>query len=142
LSKTIAAEPALFKFSARVYSAPFFSSTKNSIKEISMPHDAYFDPRTLPEGATLPPWLEQVALYFLTSDYTIMKTRAEIEAIQGPMTDKDWDSLGSIGGSNWGHPFFRIKAANGERPDVAANPDAPDVTANSEALELAEDFNE
>jgi hypothetical protein len=87
-----------------------------------MPHDAYFDPRKLPEGATLPPWLEEVALYFLTSEYTIMMTRAEVEAQQGPMSDHDWQSLGSHGGSNWGAPFFRIKAANVEALDLASDP--------------------
>jgi hypothetical protein len=88
-----------------------------------MPHDAYFDPRKLPEGATLPPWLEEVALYFLTDIYTIMMTRAEVEAQQGhPITDEAWRSLGSKGGSNWGAPFFRIKAANAEALDLAADP--------------------
>jgi len=87
-----------------------------------MPDDQYFPPRKLPDGTTLPPWLEQVAPYYLSDSYMIMKTRAEVEAEQGPISDQNWDALGSHGGSNWGHPFFRIKAANVETPDLAAEP--------------------
>lgn len=76
-----------------------------------MPHDQYVPPRSLPKGETLPSWLEQVAPYYLSSDYMIMMTRAEVDAERSePITDQEWDRLGSAGGSNLGHPFFRIKA--------------------------------
>jgi hypothetical protein len=76
-----------------------------------MPHDQYVPPRDLPTGATLPSWLQQVAPYY-TLDYMQMMTRAEQDALRDePLTDEEWDSLGSKGGSNVGHPFFRIKAS-------------------------------
>ena len=76
-----------------------------------MPHDQYVPPRNLPTGATLPSWLEQVAPYYKL-DYMEMMTRAEQDALRDePLTDDEWDQLGSQGGSNMGHPFFRIKAS-------------------------------
>jgi hypothetical protein len=91
---------------------------KTSVKETSMPDidfDAFdaFPPRELPEGATLPPWLEEVTSYYKDRDHMIMMTRAEIDAYEGnspPMSDDRWNGMGVAGGSNWGHPFFRIKA--------------------------------
>jgi hypothetical protein len=77
-----------------------------------MPNDQYVPPRNLPSGATLPSWLEQVAPYYYGRDYMEMMTRAEHNAHRGePITDEEWDQLGSHGGSNMGHPFFRIKAS-------------------------------
>jgi len=75
-----------------------------------MPDDQYVPPRNLPTGATLPSWLEQVAPYYLDQDYMVMMTRAEVNVNREvPITDEEWDELGSNGGSNVGHPFFRIK---------------------------------
>jgi|HubBroStandDraft_4_1064222.scaffolds.fasta_scaffold1776053_1 hypothetical protein len=77
-----------------------------------MPDDQYVPPRNLPAGATLPSWLEQVAPYYLGRDYMVMMTRAEVNAQRSePISDHDWDKLGAIGGSNVGHPFFRIKTS-------------------------------
>ena len=67
--------------------------------------------RNLPAGATLPPWLEEVAPYYLDRDHMKMMTRAEIAEYEDEplMSDEQWDSMGSNGGSNFGHPWFRIK---------------------------------
>lgn len=76
------------------------------------PDVQYVPPRNLPAGATLPSWLEQVAPYYVGRDNMVMMTRAEIDVERGsPISDRDWDRLGSIGGSNVGHPFFRIKTS-------------------------------
>jgi hypothetical protein len=77
-----------------------------------MAGDQYVAPRSLPAGATLPSWLEQVAPYYLGRDDMILMTRAEIDAQRSePISDRDWGHLGAIGGSNFGRPFFRIKAS-------------------------------
>ena len=76
-----------------------------------MAGDQYVPPRSIPAGETLPSWLEQVAPYYMGRDDMIMMTRAEVNIYRSePITDRDWDRLGSIGGSNVGHPFFRIKS--------------------------------
>lgn len=74
------------------------------------PPDEDVPARKLPAGATLLSWLEPVAPYYLGSDYMKMMTRAEVDVLREvPITDEEWERLGSIGRSNLGHPWFRIK---------------------------------
>ena len=73
----------------------------------------HVSPRPLPPGATLPPWLEEVKPYYFSDGFNTdmkMMTRAEISALEGsPMSDERWDVQGSTSGSDFGHPWYRIK---------------------------------